>query len=67
MSHEPNLPSLPELLNRKTGARLIGVSIKTLDNLMDQGKLPYIKVGRQIKIHPNDLQSFISRNRVAVS
>jgi len=67
MSKETTSHTLPELLNKKTGAKLIGVSIRTLDNLMDRGDLPFIRVGRQIKIHPNDLESFISRNRVAVA
>ncbi|WP_425485435.1 helix-turn-helix domain-containing protein [Chthonobacter rhizosphaerae] len=44
-------------------ARLLGVSVKTLRRLYEAGELPVVRIGRQIRIAPSDLDCFIANRR----
>lgn len=37
-----------DLLDKPATARLLGISVRTLDGLMATRKVPYIKIGRKI-------------------
>ena len=55
------IPSL--LLTSEQVAEHLQVSLRTVKNLMSDGQLAYIKVGRATRIHRNDIEEYIARNR----
>jgi excisionase family DNA binding protein len=49
-----------QLLTRKAAASLLSIHLRTLDRLLAEGKLPYIKKGRKfVRIKSRDLLNFI--------
>ncbi|WP_175577843.1 helix-turn-helix domain-containing protein [Mongoliimonas terrestris] len=44
-------------------ARVLGVSVKTLRRLYEAGELPVVRIGRQIRVTPSDLDRFIADRR----
>jgi excisionase family DNA binding protein len=51
------------LLTTEQAAMNLGVSVRTVKNLMSDGKLSYVKIGRLTRIDPTDIEIFIARNR----
>ncbi len=51
------------LLTRAEAADLLKVSPRTLHRLTRAGTLPVVRVGRQVRIHPDDLARFIEKAR----
>ncbi len=51
------------LLTPTEVAKLLKVSPRTLHRLIGAGKLPIVRVGRQVRIHPDDLARFIEKAR----
>ncbi len=51
------------LLTTEVAAEYLAVSVRTIKNLLCEGKLPYIKVGRATRIDAVDLDEYIERNR----
>jgi len=51
----------PFLLDKRETAKLIGVSVRTLDRLIrdPDNPLPHVPVGRFIKFRPADVQAWI--------
>ena len=56
-----------ELLTMEEAARKLGFSkkngYKTIQRYIKQGKLPCVRIGRNVRIRPQDLQYFIE-NRI---
>ena len=45
-----------DLLDKPAVARLLGISVRTLDGLMATRKVPYLKIGRKIvRFHRQDV------------
>jgi excisionase family DNA binding protein len=42
----------------------LGVTLRTLYRLVDEGKLPAYKIGRVIRLKDNDLEAFIESARI---
>jgi excisionase family DNA binding protein len=58
------IPSpLPLLLSIAAVALHLGVSVKTVRRLVHDGRLPSLRVGRQIRISEIDLAAFLVRSR----
>lgn len=70
-------PGLEELLNRSSvaqaapisvrpqqAAEMIGVSERTLRELMRQGEIPFAKLDRAVLIQVRELEAFIERRTV---
>ena len=56
-------PTLPGLLNRAEVAELLGVSKRTIDNLVTQG-LPYVLLGRRTaRFDPAEVMAWVKRER----
>ncbi len=51
------------LLTAEQAAEYLQVSLRTVKNLMSDGQLAYIKVGRATRIHRNDLDEYVIHNR----
>jgi len=52
------------LLTKKDVMRIFVVTERTVNRLMETGKLPYIKLGRAVRFDPKDVQSLIERQKV---
>ena len=39
------------------------MSVRTAKNLLSEGSIAYVKIGRATRIHRDDLDEFVSRNR----
>ena len=63
MTAKREFPTL--LLTKKAAALIIGMSEKTLDRRIRSGELPVIRDGRIIRVHPDDLERYISARRSA--
>jgi predicted site-specific integrase-resolvase len=55
---------MAELINKKDAAKILGISIVTLDRLRKSGKLSYRKIGSFIKFTPGDIDEFIKKSVV---
>ncbi|HET9060006.1 MAG TPA: helix-turn-helix domain-containing protein [Acidimicrobiales bacterium] len=51
------------LLDVRAAAEYLSVSVRTVKNLLSEGKLPYVKIGRATRLTAVDLDSYISQNR----
>src|SRR5437588_10501160 len=45
-------------------ARRLGVTVRTLYRLIDEGELPAYKFGRVIRLQQNEVDDFISQSRI---
>jgi excisionase family DNA binding protein len=55
--------TITPLLTTEEAAEYLQISIRTVKNLLGDGQVPYIKIGRATRIHRDDLDTFIARNR----
>ena len=53
------------LNTRRDAAARLNVSLSTVDRLIRTGELPVVKLERNVRIRPSDLEAFIEE-RVAV-
>jgi excisionase family DNA binding protein len=51
------------LLTTEQAAEYLGVSARTVKQLMSRGQMPYVKIGRATRLDPGDLDDFIAQNR----
>jgi len=54
---------IPPLLSVKQAADIVGISTKTIRRWIDAKKLPFHRLGRQIRIAEDDLLAFLGKNR----
>ncbi len=54
---------LKQLLTVKKTAQILNNSEKTVRRRIKLSKLPVIRDGRNVRIHPDDLDRYIARNR----
>ena len=53
-------------LSRRDAAKRIGVSLRTLDTLIAEGEIPYLRVRGRVLFDPTDLRSFLDKCRVGM-
>jgi excisionase family DNA binding protein len=51
--------TLPRLLNAQDVAAALNMGISTVYLLVERGELPSIRIGRSVRIRPEDLEKFI--------
>jgi|KBSMisStaDraftv2_1062788.scaffolds.fasta_scaffold18835_5 excisionase family DNA binding protein len=54
------------LFSQKDAARILGVSLRTLQNLIASKQLPVRRIGRRVLVHRKDLESFARRDHIGV-
>lgn len=59
MSHRPAQPNAPALLTIKDVAEQLKLSTKTVRRMIDAGTLPSHRLGRLIRIAPQDLATLV--------
>ena len=60
----PSVPAEP-LFDLEQVALQLGCSTRSVRRLIDQGELPIIRIGRLVRVHPDDLRRFIAARRHA--
>ncbi len=55
--------ALSRLLTLQDTAGILNTSMKTLHRRIDAGQLPVIRDGRIVRVHPADLERYISARR----
>ncbi len=55
---------LEPLMSIEAVATVLGVSTKTIRRLVKSGVLPIIRLGRTIRVRPDDLKAHIARQRI---
>jgi excisionase family DNA binding protein len=63
MRHPP-VPAEP-LFAAEQIALQLGCSVREVRRLIKSGELPVIRIGRLVRIHPDDLRRFIAARRNA--
>ena len=54
--------SQDQLLTLQQVADRLQVSLSTIRRMVDRGDLPFVKVGRNIRVRPEDLEAYIAAN-----
>lgn len=54
-----------QLLNRAQAAAQLGVALRTIDELISNGSLKVVRIGRAVRFRPESLQDFIEANESA--
>lgn len=54
----------PQLLTRPDIARSTRSCLRSVDNWINWGWLPCIKIGKSVRIHPSDFEKFLNSRRV---
>jgi excisionase family DNA binding protein len=57
---------LDTLLSVEQAAERLGTSVRFVRRLVFERRIPYVKVGRHVRIPARDLDAFIRAGRVAV-
>lgn len=55
------LTTVEKLLTYREAGGLLGVTPRTIWNLVGRGELPAVRFGRSVRIDPRDLSKFIER------
>lgn len=67
MSLDPCSPStdlLPELLDAAALARRLGITERHVRRLVAERRIPFVKVGRFVRFHPNAVAAWLERRAV---
>ena len=49
-------------INKAEVARRLGKEVRTIDNWMRQGKIPYFKIGRSVNFKWSDVDAYMQTN-----
>jgi excisionase family DNA binding protein len=55
------------LLNRREAGTLLGVSLRTVDELISTGDIPVVRLGRSVRIRPSALDYLIEARESRVN
>ena len=51
------------LLSVREAAAVLGISERTIRSLVSRGELPCVRIGRRVLFDPQDLETFIHKQR----
>lgn len=57
--------SLETLLDSRAVAAILGVTTRTLRNIVRRGGLPVVRVGGSVRFDPQDIRDYIERSKGA--
>jgi excisionase family DNA binding protein len=52
------------LLRLREVAEYLGLSLDTVHRMCRDGRLPYVKIGRRLRVEPEELARWVARHRV---
>ena len=50
-----------QMVDKAEIAKMLGMTIRTVDNWMDRGLIPYFKIGRSVRFRKNDVIQHLNR------
>jgi excisionase family DNA binding protein len=53
-----------KLLKLDQAAECLAMGKRTLQDLMAAGEIGFLKIGKSVRFHPDDLEAFIERHRI---
>jgi excisionase family DNA binding protein len=65
MSVDPSPSSIKLLFSLREVSSILGLSLRTIQNLISSKKLPVRRIGRRVLVHRKNLESFARRDHVA--
>jgi excisionase family DNA binding protein len=65
LSENTSLASNKLLFSQKEAALILGVSLRTIQNLIFAKQLPIRRIGRRVLVHRKHLEDFARRDHVA--
>lgn len=61
-----NTSNLPALLDVEGAAEVLGVGVRHVRRLVDQRRIPFVKVGHYVRFDPREIAAWIDDRRVPV-
>lgn len=61
------MEATPQWISSNEAARYLGVNLRTLYRLIDEGAIPAYRFGRVIRLKAGDLEGFIEQSRIVPS
>jgi len=61
MAETPTAPVTEPFINKEEVARRLGKTLRTVDNWMQRGLLPYYKIGRSVEFKWSDVEEHLSQ------
>jgi excisionase family DNA binding protein len=55
--------TFPRLLVIEQVGEILGVSARTIRRLIEKGEIKRCRLGRSVRVHPDDLAAYIDRHR----
>ena len=57
----PSAPVTEPFINKEEVARRLGKTLRTVDNWMSRGLLPYYKIGRSVEFKWSDVEAHLAQ------
>jgi excisionase family DNA binding protein len=51
-----------QMVGKEEIAKMLGITIRTVDNWKDRGLLPYFKIGRSVRFRKNDVVQHLNQS-----
>ena len=58
----PATPTAEQFINKEEVAARLGKTLRTVDNWMQRGLLPYFKIGRSVSFKWSDVEAHLAQN-----
>lgn len=58
LTNSETQPGRSGLLNRGEAAQLLGIGLRTLDQLLADGEIPVVRIGSSVRIRPTAIDYF---------
>lgn len=53
-----------KLLTRDNIAENLGLSVRTIDAMVKQRKIPVVRIGRKVRFNPNEIEKWINKREI---
>ena len=58
---------VPQLITREDASKRLSVGLRTLDRYLDSGEIPFLRIGRTVRIKASDLVHFLEVRQAPTS
>ena len=62
-----NTEIVPQLITREDASKRLSVGLRTLDRYLDSGEIPFLRIGRTVRIKASDLVHFLEVRQAPTS
>lgn len=53
-----------EFMTKQEFADILGVSVKTVSNMMDDGRIGFVRLGKVVRIHRSEIERLAKQSRI---